>query len=284
MKTFKGRSPHFATITQTSNFLAAWMALCSDGPLCPHPDQVNGWPARIFEITRIGSVLALRTADSGKEKSALYPLLPQGRGIWLGSLLLGFSVLLLITLFIPVVRETALPFVLVAAVTAFLCGIAFLVPQLVADHGCGEPPMRPGGQNSIQPSVPPPYPLLPQERGIWLCSLFLGFSLLLLITLFIPVVRETALSFVLVAAVIAFLCGIAFLVPQLADWMTDYGCGEPLMLQGASIWPTILLRFSGIIVCFCLQSPSSRPQPHKSQDLKMGKRERRWRIEGGERN
>jgi hypothetical protein len=47
---------------------------------------------------------------------------------------------------------------------------------------------------------------------------------------------------------VAFLCGLAFSWPNSADVATFYGAGEPLTLQGASIWPTILLRSLGIVL------------------------------------
>jgi hypothetical protein len=106
--------------------------------------------------------------------------------------------------------------------------------------------------NPIQPPIRPLYPQLPEGQAIWLGGLLVALSLLLLITLLIPVVRDVALPFVAAAAIVTLLCGIALLLPQLAGKMTQGDIGEPLTLQGASIWPTILLRALGIVVSFSM--------------------------------
>jgi hypothetical protein len=85
------------------------MALCTDGSPCLEEkswtqDRINAWlpSARIFEITRTGSMLALCGKDCGQGNQiqphvlAVYPQLPQGQGIWLGWLLVVFSLLLIV--------------------------------------------------------------------------------------------------------------------------------------------------------------------------------------------
>ena len=124
----------------------------------------------------------------------------------------------------------------------------------VNSHPCGDPnaPVDLMACNDIQPPIPPLFHRLKQGSGVIIGCTLVASALLLLLTLHLRAVRKVALPFVVAGAFAAFSCGIAFLSPNFADWITDYGDGEPFALQGASIWPTILLRALGIVVSVSL--------------------------------
>ncbi|MCI0349470.1 MAG: hypothetical protein L0Z53_08595, partial [Acidobacteriales bacterium] len=119
-------------------------------------------------------------------------------------------------------------------------------------HPCGAingEPADPMKCNAIHPSSPPLFRTPPKASAEWTGWTILFVALLLCTTLVSRKARTAALPVVLVVALVGIITAVCFLWWQeFAAWLTANGEGEPLTLDGASMWPTIILRALGIVL------------------------------------
>jgi hypothetical protein len=112
---------------------------------------------------------------------------------------------------------------------------------------------------TVQPRQEPIFPqLAPRARvGLYLMLIGAGACLVFLVKrrLLWPYLKTTWLGL----AVTFFLAaGVAWFWPELGQWATDGGLGEPIAIaRGVSVWPTIALRAIGAILALCLTVDAS---------------------------
>ncbi|MCI0467280.1 MAG: hypothetical protein L0Y57_09805 [Beijerinckiaceae bacterium] len=119
-------------------------------------------------------------------------------------------------------------------------------------HPCGAlngEPANPVDCKVIHAGPPPLFRQPPKSGNLYIGWTILAITILFLVTLFFRGVRMAALPIILVLALAGFSAAIiSFWWQEVAAWLTDNGEGEPLTLDGASMWPTIILRALGIIL------------------------------------
>ena len=117
---------------------------------------------------------------------------------------------------------------------------------------------RRGGENDLLSCgdiQPPKEVLFPKLVGLKLIAWTLaGATLLILLTLCIRRVRARASVEVgLVGLIIGTAAAACYNWERFAAWLTQYGEGEPIeLMQGVSVWPTILLRSLSIVLSIYL--------------------------------
>ena len=121
-------------------------------------------------------------------------------------------------------------------------------------HPCAATNGKPADlMKCIHPFYPPLYRQPPKSSSRYIGGTILAGAGLLLLALLFRNVRKAALPVVLVAALVGIVAAIgSFWWREIADRLTGYGDGEPLTLDGTSVWPTIILRILGIFLSFGL--------------------------------
>ncbi len=227
--------PSFRSTYQTSAFLATLSAIGDpdDNWKTPEgfPDYIAGQISapRIFEISRSGDILAL-SFDSMTTPSPVYYHGEQKKCL----------------------RESGScnPLLLVAEASIG-------VGRSAAGKAQGsneELPSCAGGNASncgnIQPVNQPLFPTF-DDAGRKLLSEGLAIGALLLALLYLwRIVPESAHVEVWIAVICLDLAALACAAWEpFAQFLTDHGRGEPVaMLEGVSVWPTVLLRISSIVL------------------------------------
>jgi len=225
--------PPFRSTYQTAAFIAARLAIGDpDNNWCTRvgQEQISGWlsRARIFEIERTGGILSFPSGEALKPAPSPKPC-----------------------------ADAQAP-----------SNVAFMPPnsgrsaydgekRSNAASAQGDEKQKPCGKDlaSCAAIQPADIPLFPEQKGLRPFALTLaGAALIALSTLSFRHVRKRA---GVEAGVIGVALAIGSLIcaywPELAQWMTGYGEGEPVAwLQGVSVWPTTLLRAVSIALCIYL--------------------------------
>ncbi|MCI0736185.1 MAG: hypothetical protein L0Y50_07930 [Beijerinckiaceae bacterium] len=120
------------------------------------------------------------------------------------------------------------------------------------DNPCGAlngEPADPVKCKAIHPGSPPLFRQPPKSSNVYAGGIICAVVVLLLAMLFFRNVRTAALPVILVVVLVGIAAAISFLWwRDIAVWLTGNGDGEPLTLDGASMWPTIVLRALGIVL------------------------------------
>ena len=121
---------------------------------------------------------------------------------------------------------------------------------LVADDGHPFLEGRSEGEDDFQPRAEDLFPTFEDSSRETLAFGLAAGAIVCLVSLFFPIVRKNA--WVEVSLGVLGL-GVGSLIcvfwEQVAHYLTEYGDGEPIViLEGVSVWPTVLLRGFGIIL------------------------------------
>ena len=210
----QGEIPPFRSSYQTAAFLATNLAVGAtrDGRE-PSFDQekISAWlsPSRIFEIGRTGDIIQYAG------KAADVPAAT------------------------PQNRDHKSP-AYVAQNTAPIEGRSTASPS-----ACGRDLLACG---DVQPPIES---LFSEPENLDLISVTLAVSsILIFLTLCSRRVRERArVEAGLIGLIVAAAAAACYNWGRLANWLTEYGDGEPMaLLQGVSVWPTVLLRVLGVVL------------------------------------
>lgn len=227
----QGEIPPFRSSYQTSAFLATSLAVRApnDGDSNFGQARLTGWlsQARVFEIERTGAVLPFPQMPS-----STHPLngnAPRQNGCE------------------DLSRCSSLPLVASNGLweRRSVSGIDEMrrAKPIATEHQEQKNCER--DLTSCDDIQPPKENLYPKPEGLELIARTLaGATLLLLLTLCIRRVRERAsVEIGLVSLIIGAAAAACYNWEALAKWLTEDGRGEPIaLLQGVSVWPTVLLR------------------------------------------
>jgi hypothetical protein len=230
----QGEIPPFRSSYQTAAFLATRLALGASGgggEPSSSQEKISAWlsPSRIFEIGRTGEIIQY------EGKPADFPAVtPQNRDQKSPAYVAQN------TASIEEGRSTAS--------TATSKATVENIPPPAADardNACGTDLWACGG---VQPPIDKLFSK--PENFDLIAKTLLATSIFILLTLCLRRVRERAWVEVgIVALITAAAAAACYNWEGLAIWLTENGNGEPMaLLQGVSVWPTVLLRALGIVL------------------------------------
>ncbi|MCI0735469.1 MAG: hypothetical protein L0Y50_04245, partial [Beijerinckiaceae bacterium] len=231
--------PSFRGTYQTSAFLATLLAIGDPGENWALPQTFSDYTSeqllvsRIFEIDRHGDFLAL-----AGDRRPLYVRSPQNPGRRHQDC--------------PDSLESCNTDPLIASAGSIIEGRSSTdgrARKTVENRPCGT---REDTTNcgDIQPAAAPLFPRFEMGSRHTLAAGLAALSVLVLIWLYVRLIsRAASVEALLISLGLAAGALACFFWEPLAQLLTDNGNGEPLtLLQGVSIWPTVLLRGLGIIL------------------------------------
>lgn len=234
----QGEIPPFRSSYQTAAFLAT--SLAADAPSdgvepSSGQEKISAWlsPSRIFEIGRTGEIIQYEGKAADFSAGT-----PRNRGQKSQDK----------------VAENTSPINEGRSTVSHVSsnGTVENIPSLAADardEACGADLWACGG---VQPPIGKLFSKPENLESI--AATLLAASIFILLTLCLRRVRERALVEVaLVALITGAAAAVCYNWEWLANWLTENGKGQPMvLLQGVSVWPTVLLRVLSVILSIYL--------------------------------